>query len=80
MVGRPFHLPIADHDRKEYSIEGPLSDDNPTMEAVTRAKKAGRDVQCGEGYPSEELAAEECRRAYVGYRRVPAGSIVKRAR
>ena len=58
MARRPpdrFYLPIADHDRKEYSIEGPLTDDIPTLEAVTQGQQAGRDVQCvGEGQPSEE--------------------------
>jgi hypothetical protein len=73
-----FYLPIADHDRKEYSIEGPLTDDEPTLAAVMRAKATGYDIQCvGDGKPSEEMAAEECRRTYAGYRQVPAGSIVK---
>ena len=26
-----FYLTVADHDRKEFSIEGPLTDDIPTL-------------------------------------------------
>lgn len=43
---REFWLVILDDDKKEFSIEGPMTNDDPWNAAVCAAQKAGRAVRC----------------------------------
>lgn len=49
----PFLLVVVDHDKKTYSVHGPMKDDTAWNEAVCAAQDAGRYVQCF-ATPSEE--------------------------
>jgi hypothetical protein len=76
----PFVLVVLDHDKKEFSVEGPMLDNNPWNTANVKAKEAGRNINCsvrgGEPERSNvEAAPKACARQFR-YRRVPAGAIV----
>lgn len=74
----PFVMVIADHAKKEFSVEGPMTDDTRWNKAIVAANVAGRNVNCSTTEASVEQAAAD----YVsqfGYKRVPAGSIVTRS-
>ena len=72
---KSFVMVIADHDKKEFSVEGPMSDDTEWNEAVVKAQAAGRNVNCSTSTVSVTQAAESYARTY-GYAEVPPGSIV----
>lgn len=78
----PFVLIVADHDRRTFSVEGPMMDDNPWSGPVVDAQEGGkRHINCfvpgGAARRNVEVAAREYEREY-GYTRVPPGSIVSR--
>src|SRR3546814_14824606 len=78
----PFVLIVADHDRRVFSVEGPMVDDNPWSKPVVDAQDGGkRHINCfvpgGPSRTDVETAAREYQREY-GYARVEAGSIVSR--
>lgn len=79
----PFVLIVADHDRRTFSVEGPMIDDNPWSKLVVDAQESGkRRINCfvpgGAAKTNVEVAACEYEREY-GYTRVPPGSIVPRS-
>lgn len=77
---KPFVFVVLDHDKKEFSVEGPMLDDSPWNAAIAKARKADRNITCsvpGEepDLSSVETAANACARQYR-YKRVLAGAIV----
>lgn len=77
---KSFVLIVADHDRREFTVEGPMADDNPWNKAVVTAQEAGRQVNChvpGEAAQHDmEVAAAHYAREFR-YTRVPPGSLIK---
>jgi hypothetical protein len=72
-----FFLIVADHDQGFFSVEGPMTDDQPWNNAARHARdNLYRRVVCGpRGQDRVALAAEFQRTAKLGG--VPPGSIVK---
>jgi hypothetical protein len=72
----PFYLVVADHTLHVFSIEGPMTSDDPWQAAARRAREGGRQVVCGPSGPDRDALAAECRREHhlAG---VPPGSIVR---
>jgi len=72
----PFYLIVADHDRRVFTVEGPMTDASAWHEAATAASSFDRRIACGPSGPErDELAA-----AYQAETRlagVPPGSIVR---
>jgi len=82
MSVEPFVLIVADHDKRIFSVEGPMVDDNPWSKPVVDAQEGGkRQVNCSvPGGPARhdvEIAAREYQQEY-GYTCVDPGSIVRR--
>ena len=72
----PFLLVVMDHDRREFAVEGPMTDDRPWNRAVVQAQRLGRNLRCfGMGDINPDAAAAEWQ-AIHGGRRIAAGSIV----
>lgn len=61
-------LVIMDDDRKEFSVEGPMTNDDPWNKAVCQAQKQGRQVRCSSA--SIEKTEEYIKRYWVsqGYK------------
>ncbi|TIX86209.1 MAG: hypothetical protein E5V21_01740 [Mesorhizobium sp.] len=74
----PFVMVIADHDKKEFSVEGPMTDDTRWNKAIAAVNKGGRNINCSTTEASVERAAADHASQY-GYKRVPAGSVVSRS-
>ena len=68
MAGR-FYVIVVDHDRKVWSVHGPMTDDLNWGVAVIDARQNGRDVQLAGGLEltSKSIAETEAREAYGGY-------------
>src|SRR3546814_5390211 len=65
----PFVLIVADHDRRVFSVEGPMVDDNPWSKPVVDAQDGGkRHINCfvpgGPSRTDVETAAREYQREY----------------
>lgn len=74
----PFYLIVTDWDKKVFTIEGPMTDDNKWNDAVVLAQEAGRKVNCCTGGTAQEgpdAIAANWQREH-GLKRVPRGSIV----
>jgi hypothetical protein len=72
----PFFLVIIDHARGFFSVEGPMTDDQPWQAATHRARDRGRQVGCGPTGPDRDALATE----FQGTKKlamVPPGSIVR---
>jgi hypothetical protein len=73
---QPFYLVMIDHDRGVFTVEGPMTDDRPWIEAAAHARSHERRVACGPtGAQRDELAAEY-RRAHK-LAGAPPGGIVR---
>jgi hypothetical protein len=72
----PFFLIVADHDRGFFSVEGPMTDDQPWQSATRRARDNQRHVECGPAGPYRAALAAEYQRAHK-LAGVPPGSIVR---
>jgi hypothetical protein len=72
----PFYLVIIDHDRGFFSVEGPMTDDQPWQSATHRARDRRRQIGCGPAGPDRDALAAEFQEArkLAG---VPPGSIVR---
>lgn len=46
MALKNFLLCNKDHDRKLFSIEGPMDDDTPWIDLVIKGQKLGKQLQC----------------------------------
>ncbi len=72
----PFFLVIADHDRRIFTVEGPMIDDVQWNSAVRSARDYQRHIVCGPSGPDREILAIEYQRANkLGC--VPPGSILR---
>lgn len=78
----PFVLIVADHDKRIFSVEGPMVDDNPWSKPVVDAQEGGkRHVNCL--VPGGQRGTmSRSRRVNIsgtyGYTRADPGSIVHR--
>jgi hypothetical protein len=73
-----FFLIVIDEDRKQFTVEGPLTDDQPFNSAIAAAKCGGRKIRCcNTGSVSRAHAISEWQRHYGHfYRFVESGRIV----
>lgn len=55
-----FYLMIADHDHRQFTVEGPMSDDRPWNLRVVDAQRLGSDVTCSfrQAAASDNLRSE----------------------
>jgi hypothetical protein len=59
-----FFLIVADHDQGFFSVEGPMTDDQPWQNAARQARdQLGRRVVCGPAGPDRNALAAEFQRA-----------------
>jgi hypothetical protein len=72
----PFFLIVLDHDRGFFSVEGPMTDDQPWQSAARRARDNQRQIEYGAAGPDRDALAAELRQLPV-LRGVPPGSIVR---
>jgi hypothetical protein len=72
-----FFLIVADHDQGFFSVEGPMTDDQPWQNAARHARdQLDRRVVCGPAGPDRNALAAEFQRAEkLGG--VPPGSILR---
>jgi hypothetical protein len=73
---QPFYLIVADHDRRVFAVEGPMTDERPWRDAARYARDQQRRIECGPTGPDREALAAEYRRErrLAG---VPPGSVVR---
>jgi hypothetical protein len=73
-----FFLIVIDEDRKYFTVEGPVTDDQPWNSAIASAKREGRRIRCCNiGSTSRAHAIAEWQRHYGHfYRFVESGRIV----
>jgi hypothetical protein len=73
-----FFLIVIDEDRKQFTVEGPLVDDQPWNSAIAAARDDGRKVRCCNiGSKSRADAISEWQRHYGHfYRFMGSGTIV----
>ena len=73
---QPFYLIVADHDRRVFAVEGPMTDERPWRDAARYARDQQRRIECGPTGPDREALAAEYRREHrlAG---VPPGSVVR---
>jgi hypothetical protein len=73
----PFYLYVVDHDKGEFSVEGPMTDDTPWINGVVAVQKANRQVNCCTASGSETReAAIKAWQAEYPHKLVPRGYIV----
>jgi hypothetical protein len=70
----PVVMVIADHDKREFSVEGPMVDDTRWTNAVANAINRGQRVTCSTAEQSTKAAADDF--ISRGYSQVPSGTIV----
>ncbi len=76
MTQRNFVLIVLDRDAREFTVEGPMSDERPWYRAVVNAQNVGRNLRCfSMGDLAPDAAAAEWQSSYGG-RRLASGSIV----
>jgi hypothetical protein len=73
---QPFYMIVADHDRRVFAVEGPMTDERPWRDAARYARDQQRRIECGPTGPDREALAAEYRREHrlAG---VPPGSVVR---
>lgn len=67
---REFYLIIADEQRKEFNIVGPMSDDSLWNKKITELQESGRKMRClstGTDRSVEEIAASYSRQIGFAY-------------
>ncbi len=73
----PFYLIVADHRLGVFSVEGPMTDDQPWQSATRHARdNQQRRVVCGPTGSDRDALAAEYQRAHK-LAGVPPGSIVR---
>ena len=73
---QPFYLIVADHDRRVFAVEGPMTDERPWDEAAKYARNMRRRIVCGPaGTDRDALAADFAREHKLAG--VPPGSVVR---
>jgi hypothetical protein len=76
-----FFYVVVDSDKKQFTVEGPMSDDNAWNKAVVAAQGNDREIN-GFAVPtttlgSADAVADRYAAEYKGYQRMSAGSIVR---
>ena len=72
----PFYLIVADHDRRVFAVEGPMTDDRPWEAAARFARSDEHRITCGPRGTDRDALAAEFRRAH-NFAGVPPGSILR---
>jgi len=73
----PFFLILADHDRRFFCVEGPMTDDRRWNEAARHARdNQQRHIVCGPAGPDRDTLAAEYQREHK-LACVPPGSIMR---
>ena len=72
----PFFLIVADHDRRVFAVEGPMTDDRPWEAAAKFARSDEHRITCGPRGTDRDTLAAEFRRAH-NFAGVPPGSILR---
>jgi hypothetical protein len=72
----PFFLIVIDHDRRFFSVEGPITDIRPWNDAARHARDNQRRIVCGQTGPDRDALAAEYGRAN-NMTGVPPGSILR---
>jgi hypothetical protein len=78
MAVKQFLLIVRDDDKGTFSIEGPMSNDEPWNEAVVHAQAEGRQIRCSSVHGERNF--EQLQRSYASehsLRNVAAGSILR---
>jgi hypothetical protein len=73
---QPFYLIVADHDRKVFAVEGPMTDDRPWQSATREIRGRQRKIVCGPTGPHRDALAAEYRREHK-FAGVPRGSVMR---
>jgi hypothetical protein len=78
MTEPTFFLIVIDEDRQQFTVEGPMNDDEAWTRAIDKARDDGRKVRsCDIGSTSRADAIAEWQRHYGHfYRYVESGNIV----
>jgi len=78
MSKRELFLIIVDEDRKHFTVEGPIADDQPWNAAIAAAQQEGRKLKCCNlGSPSRADAMTLWQEHYGHfYHYVPPGRII----
>ena len=71
-----FFLIVADHDRRVFAVEGPMTDYRPWDAAAQFARSNEHHITCGPRGADRDMLAAEFRRAY-DFAGVPPGSILR---
>ena len=73
----PFYLIVADNHLRIFSVEGPMTDDQPWQSAARHARdRQQRQIVCGPTGPDREALAAEFQSTHR-FGGVPPGSIVR---
>jgi hypothetical protein len=73
----PFYLIVADHDRRVFAVEGPMTDDQPWHAAARHALDVHRrHIVCGPTGPDRAALVADYQRTYK-LAGVPPGSILR---
>jgi hypothetical protein len=73
---QPFYLIVADHDRRVFAVEGPMTDDRPWQSAAREVRGRQRKIVCGPAGPDRDALAAEYHRGQK-FAGVPPGSIMR---
>lgn len=67
-----FCLIVVDHDRKVFSVHGPMLDDTASTKAVVRVREQGRSVSCHSSVPglTPDVVASSYGTQFRAYRQV----------
>jgi hypothetical protein len=71
-----FYLIVADHNRRVFAVEGPMTDDRPWEAAAKSARSDAARITCGPRGTDRDTLAAEFRRAH-NFAGVPPGSILR---
>lgn len=63
-----FFLIIADHDKHQFTVEGPMYDDRPWNIRVVAAQRQGRDITCSGEHTGPLHMLIKGSQRLVGYR------------
>lgn len=74
---KPFLIIVTDRDTDEFTIEGPMIDDKPWIDAVRAAHDAGRQVSCHAPGPGTREEVAQWEGKHLKLKLAPSGSIVR---
>lgn len=74
-----FFLIIADLDQGLFSVEGPMTDDQPWKQAALNARNNHRRIECGPASPDRDTLGADYHRAHK-LAGVPPGTLLRARR